>query len=438
MDDYTAAQRSQPKIKDFFSNSDKYKRDSTRQKTLDHRVAYMIAKDMRPASIVQGKGFSQLIKELDPRYNLPSRAKITQSLLPGMKQDTREKLKSSLQATEWAALTTDMWSSRNNTPFMTVTAHYLDDKNILTRKVLGCEKFSGRHTAENIQDRLQGMIKEYGLEEKIIAVTSDNAHNVVRAIVDAGLANVPCYAHKLNLCAQDCLDQNETLKTIRQKVNDMIKLTHQGHFAKEEFERCQARLNITPPKVFIKEVRTRWNSCFLMLERVLSLRDAVTLFLAHEKVDLPPITPEEWAHMKVAIDMLKPLYEATNEISGENYVTASTIIPMTKTLLGWYAGEARRLTEEGFAKNFCDALLQSLNRRYRGVEDSEVLVMATLLDPRYKKAAFRSVEKASQVSVKIVFLSQKLSINMLCFFCFRAWDGSKTSFSSRQHRKGLL
>ncbi len=397
MEEYNAAQQSQPKIKDYFTSSDKYKRDSTRQKTLDYRVAYMIAKDMRPASIVEGKGFSKLIKELDPRYNLPSRRKVTQSLLPGMKDDSKEKLKRSLQATKWAALTTDMWTSRSNTPFMTVTAHYLDENNNLTRKVLGCERFTGRHTSEHIQERLQGMIKDYDMETKIVAVTSDNANNVVRAIVDTDLANVPCYAHKLNLCAQDCLDKNEALKSIRQKVNDMIKLTHQGHFGKEEFERCQARLNIAPAKAFIKEVRTRWNSCYAMLERVLSLRDAVTLFLSHEKVELPSITAEEWAHMKVAIDLLKPLLEATTEVSGEKYVTASKIIPMTKTLLGWYAAEARRLTEEGFARDFCNALLQSLNRRYRGVEDSKVLVLATLLDPRYKKEAFRSAEKAYQV-----------------------------------------
>ncbi len=78
------------------------------------------------------------------------------------------------------------------------------------------------------------------------------------------------------------------------------------------------------------------------------------------------------------------------------FVTASKVIPIVKSLLGWYATEGRKLPRPSFSHDFCDAILQSLYQRFQPVEDVKELSLATLCDPRYKKQGFRSGERASR------------------------------------------
>jgi hypothetical protein len=43
----------------------------------------MIARDLQPISIVENLGFREFVRGLDPKYNLPSRSLISETLLPG-------------------------------------------------------------------------------------------------------------------------------------------------------------------------------------------------------------------------------------------------------------------------------------------------------------------------------------------------------------------
>ena len=48
-----------------------------------HRlIGEMIAIDTQPFSIVENEGFTNLLKALEPRYSLPSRRYMTETVLP--------------------------------------------------------------------------------------------------------------------------------------------------------------------------------------------------------------------------------------------------------------------------------------------------------------------------------------------------------------------
>lgn len=81
-----------------------------------------------------------------------------------MYNDTRANVSALLDDVEYLALTTDMWSSCNMMPYMSVTAHYA-------------------YTADNLEEALRGTILEWKIEErKISCVTTDNGANIVVAI----------------------------------------------------------------------------------------------------------------------------------------------------------------------------------------------------------------------------------------------------------------
>nr|CAI5851084.1 unnamed protein product [Callosobruchus analis] len=96
-------------------------------------------------------------------------------------------------------LTADCWPSRNTENFLEVTAHFIESKFEVQSVLLDCVSFSVSHT-------------KWNLEGKILIVISDNAANMKKAINDElPLKNFGCYAHTINLIAQDSLKATECI-----------------------------------------------------------------------------------------------------------------------------------------------------------------------------------------------------------------------------------
>ena len=66
---------------------------------------------------------------------------------------------------------------------MTLTAHFLDEKGELKAKMLSCESFHMRETGENLLERIEDVLKNFGIvQEKLVAAIRDNASNVVKSL----------------------------------------------------------------------------------------------------------------------------------------------------------------------------------------------------------------------------------------------------------------
>lgn len=89
------------------------------------------------------------------------------------------------------------------------------------------------------------------------------------------------------------------------------------------------------PLSLINDVATRWNSTYLMIERFLILLKE-TIRITFVSLDVPRIemlTEEEWCVAEELCNLLRPLEEATREMSAENYVPASKIISISTGLI---------------------------------------------------------------------------------------------------------
>ena len=72
----------------------------------------MVVVDCQLFSIVEDEGFVKLVKELQPRYQIPSRR--TTTLIPQMFEKCKETVQRIIQLQDFVALTTDIWSSRGH------------------------------------------------------------------------------------------------------------------------------------------------------------------------------------------------------------------------------------------------------------------------------------------------------------------------------------
>ncbi|KAF0715473.1 zinc finger BED domain-containing protein 1-like [Aphis craccivora] len=126
----------------------------------------MIVKKYYPFSNVKDPEFKKFVQMLNPGYTLPSRNTVSNSLIPRFA----------------VCLTTDCWTSVNNTSFLAVTAHFLNGNMELKSYCLDCTEFSDRHTGQNIGERIITIARAWDIDYKVTAVVSDNAANVVAGI----------------------------------------------------------------------------------------------------------------------------------------------------------------------------------------------------------------------------------------------------------------
>ena len=96
--------------------------------------------------------------------------------------------------------------------------------------------------------------------------------------------------------------------------------------------------------------------------------------------------PEELAIVTDLVAVLRPFEKATKEVSGDKYVTSSTVLPLINCLHR-AVSNAALVSEDAVALN--DALLDQIGKRLVPLEDNHLLASATVLDPRFKMIHFR-------------------------------------------------
>jgi len=122
-----------------------------------------------------------------------------------------------------------------------------------------------------------------------------------------------------------------------------------GHYklsnvAVTELKLRQSRDHISPPLTVIQANDTRWSSTFVMMCRLLKLKDYInTMGFDRDLLGStgqtrssstgmlkarPNLTTEEWSDVRAHRDILLPFYRYTNYLQGEGYVTISRVAPI--------------------------------------------------------------------------------------------------------------
>ena len=106
----------------------------------------MIAIDTQPFSVVENEGFTNLLRVLEPRYNLPSRRYDGDcSALNHGRHNCLCKIETT--NVQWFSFTTDIWSTDiSSHSLLSLTAHWLTDSFEKKPAVLHAQSFAGLHT----------------------------------------------------------------------------------------------------------------------------------------------------------------------------------------------------------------------------------------------------------------------------------------------------
>ncbi|CAI5977295.1 unnamed protein product [Closterium sp. NIES-64] len=335
------------------------------------------------------------------------------------------------------SLTFDIWTGENNVAFMGVTAHYVTSDFQLKQAVIDFRELKGSHTGDLIADELEEVLREWGLEKMLFAVTCDNAENNSRAmrllagVPDARPGSRPrhppllsrwrhfrCTAHVVNLAMQAALKVDEVAEPLK-RLRDVANYIGWSTLRTDRFFELQKGYAATRPQGppgsrrpsgplrLIVDCLTRWGSTLHMVNRGFELRMPIAMFFDDSDVRMSSISKEtkkawdairltdaHWDDLAELRDFLTPFEQVTLFAEGSLYPTLSAVVPQYNALIDLQEKAQRTPGISPLRSSLISAALSKLERHMGGV--SEEAAIATFLDPRQKLAPFKHRARAAE------------------------------------------
>ena len=366
-------------------------------------LALACALDLRPVSMVSGRGFMNFCSKINPEYHIPCRTTVHKHLDLIYTECKTELIE--FMTDTCVSLTTDLWTSIGTRSYITLTAHFIKNWK-LEAKLLATRPLDEKHTGANIATTVLKLKEEFKIRS-IGALVTDNAANMLVAAREAGMIHISCYSHTIQLAIEDGLKMPTILKALAH-ARRLV-----GHFSHsvasvEALKTQQIMMGNNKPLLLIQDVQTRWNSQYLMITRLLKLRIPVFGVLMDTKVtkaldraglDLPDAS---WQVLEDLVPILEPLAEATELLTKENSPTISQVHILLVTLLQTLkACDDDRPTPRDLKIKITNGLRKRFHLEVDGIPEDDILtsapVVATFLDPRYKSLKGFSDEKKEKI-----------------------------------------
>lgn len=352
--------------------------------------------------------------DVDAKYKPIHRRDITRSHLPILYRKCVSKLQGICARLNFVSLTLDSWTDRRMRSYFGITLHaIIDDKH--RSFLLSFERLEGHHTADKLSAEFDRVIQVFNLNNKVVRLITDNASNNLAAFDNLVLPGfdeyfdgisdyareshsddsssddddssnqtnelrtqevndsiyystlnppgedeflrLPCFCHCLQLVVNDGINASGPALAPLKKVANLTKFAHTSTLFAEQLEKA----NYTIPKAN----RTRWNSQFHMVRKVINIPSSTlnSILTDLRKNDLI-INSKERRILEEFVSLFELFNEATVLAQGESYTTISLVAP---TILGILFDLEREVNSSLILVDLCKTLISSIKARFSGL-----------------------------------------------------------------------
>ena len=138
-----------------------------------------------------------------------------------------------------------------------------------------------------------------------------------------------------------------------------------------------------------------------MLQQLLEQKAAITVMCSSAGDPRASLSVSKWSMLEELVQILKPLEEATRELSVEQTVSPSKVIPLLNGILHELQknvvdnDETQIPESQDYTASISEdskqvllGLIHSIETRWIDYENDDIYSISTLLDPRFKEVSF--------------------------------------------------
>lgn len=238
---------SQPKITSMIKRAPP---KSYSKKDMRNALVEWIVADDQSFRVVQHPNFRRFCETMNPivlegaQPDLWKSPQSAQKAIIQMYHDIKAMKKADIAVnSSKLSLSTDIWTSPAQTPFMAVTGHYIDNNWKLQTVLLDFVPFPGEHSGLLLASKIREVLKDWNIESPIMGMTVDGASNntsMTDALEETGHVefgfHFRCFAHALNLACKEgikCFD--EKFAKIRKYIKAVRFSPKKHELLKEKF-----------------------------------------------------------------------------------------------------------------------------------------------------------------------------------------------------------
>uniref|UniRef100_A0A182N889 BED-type domain-containing protein n=1 Tax=Anopheles dirus TaxID=7168 RepID=A0A182N889_9DIPT len=366
---------------------------------LDKTLLEFICQECISFDVVENDYFKMFVRMLNPDYELPNRKKMSNSLLPVAYNKQLEKVTQNITSAKYIGITCYGWTNLNNTHYLALTGHFIDEKYILSSNILECSEMATIHNGKDIAAWIQNVMQQYNIEDKVVAIITDYTTSMKDAANELQANYIPCLAHTINSIAQNAI--NHSIKTTIEEVRKVVAYFKKNQKASQTLIEVQNRLNQDQLKLK-QDVLMRWNSTYDMLNRF--SKNKMSLLTCFDTLEIETsLQSQDWILIEQSLRVLMLFNAASEIISDASHLTISHAGLLSSVLSQKMTALSNNPELLADVQNLLALLMQGIRERLAVHRNSDIVLKAMLLDPRIKKAGFQNnLQKYQEVYDSIV------------------------------------
>jgi hypothetical protein len=222
---------------------------------------------------------------------------------------------------------------------MEVIKHFVSENNTVTSVTLGAKYLPLRHTGANIASALSESLANFSIrEDQIVGGCTDGGQNMIngmKIVLENPETHNICMCHLFATIVRHVMKSLDDQLTCLSQIQNHAYHLKMSSVAMEDFRQSQYAEGATENSVkkLKISVSTRWNSSYLSAVAYLELKHHVNYAASRDLYKGPvPLNREAEKVLEDYVSVMKPIYEATKELSGDLYLTGDYEIISVQSL----------------------------------------------------------------------------------------------------------